>query len=120
MCLHSSSLRRGDPGVYAWGGRAARLSFRRAACSPAMCYHVNLVSMQHYRASGYRCSPTREHAAIVARTCGCAREVETGARPLRTEAGSERQERVSAAAPAAALTGRQPQPETAWLNEVAS
>ena len=111
----SSSLRRADPGVYAWGGSAALLSFQRVACSHHRCRPV---SMQQKRASRYRFSPTLEHAAIVARTCGCVRPVSNWALRLRTDAHYERQERVHSADTSAALTVLKQQPETAWLNEV--
>jgi putative transposase len=76
--------------------------------------------MQQKRAYRYRCSPTPEQAAVLARTFGCARYVYNWALRLRTDAYYERQERVSYADTSAALTALNQQPETAWLNDVSS
>ena len=79
--------------------------------------------MQQKRASRYRFSPTLEHAAIVARTCGCVRPVSNWALRLRTDAYYDRQERVRYADTSAALTRLTRltrlthRPQTAWLNE---
>jgi putative transposase len=76
--------------------------------------------MSHRRAFCYRCYPTPEQAAILARTFGCARFVYNWALRLRTDAYYERRERISYADTSAALTALKREPETAWLNEVSS
>jgi putative transposase len=76
--------------------------------------------MLQKRAYRYRCYPTSEQASVLARTFGCARFVYNWALRLRSDAYSQRQERISYAATSAALTALKQQPETAWLNEVSS
>jgi putative transposase len=57
---------------------------------------------------------------MLARTFGCARYVYNWALRLRTDAYSQRRERVSYADTSAALTALKREPETAWLNDVSS
>ncbi|MGH2504614.1 MAG: helix-turn-helix domain-containing protein, partial [Ktedonobacterales bacterium] len=76
--------------------------------------------MLQKRAYRYRCYPTAEQAAVLARTFGSARFVYTWALRLRTDAYTQRHERISYAATSAALTALKHEPETAWLNEVSS
>ena len=76
--------------------------------------------MRQRRAYRYRCYPTPEQAAVLARTFGSARFVYNWAVRLRTDAYYERQERVSYAGTSAALTALKREPATAWLNEVSS
>jgi putative transposase len=78
------------------------------------------VSMNQKRAYKYRCYPTPEQAAVLARTFGCARFVYNWALRLRTDAYYQRQERISYADTSAALTALKRAPETAWLNEISS
>jgi putative transposase len=76
--------------------------------------------MQQKRAYRYRCYPTPEQAAVLARTFGSARFVYNWALRLRTDAYSQRHERINYAATSAALTALKREPETAWLNDVSS
>jgi putative transposase len=76
--------------------------------------------MRHKRAYRYRCYPTPKQATGLARTFGCARFVYNWALRLRTDAYSERQERIGYADTSAALTALKREPEAAWLNEVSS
>jgi putative transposase len=72
------------------------------------------------RAYRYRYYPTPTQAAVLARTFGCARFVYNWGLRLRTDAYSQRHERVSYADTSAALTVLKQQPETVWLNEASS
>jgi putative transposase len=74
--------------------------------------------MRQNRAYHDRVYPTPAHAAVLARTCGCARFVSHWALRLRTDTSYERQARIRYADTSAALTVLKQQPETAWLNEV--
>jgi putative transposase len=76
--------------------------------------------MRQKRAYRFRCYPTPEQAAVLARTFGGARNVYNWALRLRTDAYYQRQERVNYAATSAALTALKREPEMAWLNEVSS
>src|SRR6478736_5373731 len=76
--------------------------------------------MRRKRAYRYRCYPTPEQAAVLARTFGCARFVYNWALRLRTDAYYQRQERISYAGTSAALTTLKQEAATAWLNEVSS
>jgi putative transposase len=76
--------------------------------------------MLQKRSFRYRCYPTSAQASVLARTFGSARFVYNWALRLRTDAYSQRQERLSYAATSAALTALKQQPEMAWLNEVSS
>jgi putative transposase len=76
--------------------------------------------MEQQRTYRYRCYPTADQAASLARTFGCARFVYNWALRLRTEAYYHRQERVGYAATSAALTALKREPATAWLNDVSS
>jgi putative transposase len=76
--------------------------------------------MNQKRAYRYRCYPTPAQADVLARTFGCARFVYNWALRLRTDAYSERQERLSYADLSAALTTLKQQSDTVWLNEVSS
>lgn len=78
------------------------------------------MSMLQKRSFRYRCYPTSAQASVLARTFGSARFVYNWALRLRTDAYSQRQERLSYAATSAALTALKQQPEMAWLNEVSS
>jgi len=84
---------------------------------PVICYAV---SMQYKRAYQYRCYPTPDQAAILARTFGSARFVYNWGLSLRTDAWYEQHKRVGYHETSAALTELKRQPETAWLNEVSS
>jgi hypothetical protein len=108
-------LRRGDPCLQAGGGRATApfcwLAHLHATLSP--------VTRRQQRADRARCYPTPAQVSVLARTFGSARcgytwvQVGTrgynGARRLRTDASSQRQERRSSAA----LTDHNRAPETA-------
>jgi putative transposase len=76
--------------------------------------------MRQKRAYRYRCYPTPVQAAVLARTFGCARYVYNWALRLRSDAYSQRQERVTYADTSAALTALKREPVTAWLNDVSS
>jgi putative transposase len=82
------------------------------------------VKVKQKRAYRYRFYPTREQAATLARTFGCARYVYNRALRLRSDAyadrvcGASRAPRFYEAS--AALTALKREPETAWLNEVSS
>ncbi len=76
--------------------------------------------MEQKRAYRYRCYPTPDQAAILARTFGCARFVYNWALRLRTDAYYQRRERLSYAETSAALTALKREPATAWLNDVSS
>jgi putative transposase len=76
--------------------------------------------MQQKRAYRYRFYPTPEQASVLARTFGSARFVYNWALRLRTDAYSQRQERLGYHEASAALTTLKQQPETVWLNEVSS
>src|SRR5919199_4593284 len=67
----------------------------------------------------YRCYPTPEQEAVLARTFGCARYVYNWALTARTKA-FKAGERMSYADTDRALTVMKRQPETVWLNEVSS
>lgn len=87
------------------------------ADDPPVCYHT---AMKQPRAYRYRCYPTSAQAAILAQTFGCTRFVYNWALRLRSDAYTERQERLSYQDTSAALTHLKRQPETVWLTEVAS
>ncbi|MFA7505501.1 MAG: IS200/IS605 family element RNA-guided endonuclease TnpB [Burkholderiaceae bacterium] len=72
------------------------------------------------RAYRFRFYPTSEQEQILARTFGCARFAYNHMLRLRTDAWSQRQERVGYHATSAALTKLKRDPEFAWLNEVSS
>jgi putative transposase len=72
------------------------------------------------RAYRFRFYPTPEQAGMLARTFGCARFAYNHMLRWRTEAWSQRQERVGYHATSAALTALKQTPEHAWLNEVSS
>jgi putative transposase len=76
--------------------------------------------MSQKRAYKYRCYPTPDQEAILARTFGCARFVYNWALRMRTDAYLQRQERVSYADTSAALTALKREPEAAWLTEISS
>ncbi len=76
--------------------------------------------MEQKRAYRYRCYPTPDQAAVLARTFGCARFVYNWALRLRTAAYYQRRERLSYAETSAALTALKREPATAWLNDVSS
>jgi putative transposase len=76
--------------------------------------------MRQKRAYRYRCYPTPEQAATLARTFGCARYVYNWALRVRTDAYYARHERIGYHEASAAPTALKQQPETAWLNEVSS
>lgn len=76
--------------------------------------------MRQKRAYRYRVYPTPEQAAVLARTFGSVRFVYNWALRLRTDAYSQRQDRISYAETSAALTALKREPETAWLNAVSS
>ena len=76
--------------------------------------------MKQKRAYRYRFYPTPAQEAVLARTFGCARYVYNWALRVRTDAYSQRQERLGYHEASAALTALKQQPETAWLNEVSS
>jgi putative transposase len=77
-------------------------------------------SMPHERAYCYRFYPTPEQDAILSRTFGCTRFVYNWGLKLRTDAWSDRQERVNYEATSAALTALKKAAATEWLNEVSS
>ncbi|MDG4763143.1 transposase [Solwaraspora sp. WMMD406] len=70
------------------------------------------------RAFKYRFHPTPEQAAELARTFGCVRLVYNKALAARTEAWTQRQERVTYNATSAMLTGWKKTDELAFLNDV--
>ncbi len=76
--------------------------------------------MKQKRAYRYRCYPTPDQAAVLARTFGSARYVYNWALRLRTDAYYQRQERIGYHEASAALTSLKQRPETAWLNAVSS
>jgi putative transposase len=76
--------------------------------------------MRQKRAYKYRCYPTSDQVAVLARTFGSARFVYNWALRLRTDAYYQRQERISYADTSSALTALKREPETAWLSEVSS
>jgi len=72
------------------------------------------------RAYRYRCYPTPEQAAELARTFGCVRLVYNRTLEARTVAWYQQQRRVSYAQTSALLTAWKRDPELAFLNEVSS
>lgn len=76
--------------------------------------------MEIKRAFRFRCYPTQDQQAALARTFGCARFVYNHMLRLRTDAWFQRQERVGYHETSAALTVLKKQPEFAWLNDVSS
>ena len=76
--------------------------------------------MQTVRAYKYRCYPTPEQKALLARTFGCVRFVWNAVLRYRTDAFYERQEKIGYTDPSAFLTQFKKQPETAFLAEVSS
>jgi putative transposase len=78
------------------------------------------VRMKHKRAFQYRFYPTDAQKKILARTFGCCRVVYNWALRERTDAYSQRHERLCYQESSARLTHLKKQPEYAWLNEVSS
>lgn len=76
--------------------------------------------MEIKRAYRFRCYPSPDQQAVLARTFGCARFVYNHMLRLRTDAWFQRQERVGYHETSAALTALKKQPELVWLNEVSS
>jgi hypothetical protein len=76
--------------------------------------------MQQERAYRYRCYLTPDQDAILSRTFDCTRFVDHWGLKLRTDAWSERRERVNYEATSAALTALKQDKATEWLNEVSS
>ena len=72
------------------------------------------------RAYRFRCYPTPEQEAILARTFGCARFAYNHMLRLRSDAWFQRQERIGYHETSAALTKLKKRPEFVWLNEVSS
>jgi putative transposase len=72
------------------------------------------------RAYRFRFYPTPEQEVILARTFGCARFVYNHMLRQRTEAWSERQERMGYHESSAALTALKKTEDHVWLNEVSS
>ncbi|GHJ44076.1 transposase [Catellatospora sp. TT07R-123] len=72
------------------------------------------------RAFRYRFYPTDVQAALLSRTFGCVRKVYNLALAARTEAWTQRQERVGYGATSAMLTAWKATEELAYLNEVSS
>jgi putative transposase len=76
--------------------------------------------VKHKRAYHYRFYPTDGQKNILARTFGCCRVVYNWALGVRTDAYSQRHERLSLAESCKRLTQLKKQPEYNWLNEVSS
>ncbi len=76
--------------------------------------------MEVKRAYRFRCYPTPEQQAVLARTFGCARFVYNHMLRMRTDAWFQRQEQVGYHETSAAMTALKKQPKLAWLNEVSS
>ncbi|MER7006388.1 RNA-guided endonuclease TnpB family protein [Dactylosporangium sp. NPDC000555] len=72
------------------------------------------------RAFKFRCYPTDTQAAELARTFGCVRKVYNLALAARTEAWTQRQERINYNATSAMLTAWKRTDELAFLNDVSS
>jgi putative transposase len=72
------------------------------------------------RAYRFRFYPTSEQAALLSRTFGCVRYVYNHMLELRSQAWSQRGERLGYHATSAALTALKKTPELAWLGEVSS
>jgi putative transposase len=72
------------------------------------------------RAYRFRCYPTSEQAALLARTFGCVRYVYNHMLRLRSDAWEQRQERVGYHQTSAALTALKKTPGLQWLGEVSS
>ncbi|MFG2039327.1 RNA-guided endonuclease InsQ/TnpB family protein [Dactylosporangium sp. NPDC048998] len=72
------------------------------------------------RAFKYRCYPTDAQAAELTRTFGCVRKVYNLALAARTEAWTQRQERINYNATSAMLTAWKKTGELAFLNDVSS
>jgi len=72
------------------------------------------------RAFRYRFYPTDAQAAELVRTFGCVRKVYNLALQVRTEAWTQKQERIGYSATSAMLTGWKRTEELAFLNEVSS
>jgi putative transposase len=72
------------------------------------------------RAYRFRCYPTAEQAALLARTFGCVRYVYNHMLGLRSDAWEQRQERVGYRQTSAALTALKKTPGLQWLTEVSS
>lgn len=79
-----------------------------------------MTTRQVKRAFKYRFYPSDEQAAELARTFGCVRLVYNKALQARTEAWTQRQERVNYSTTSALLTGWKKTEELAFLNEVSS
>jgi putative transposase len=76
--------------------------------------------MKRQRAYHYRVYPTPEQAQVLSRTFGCARYVYNFALRLRTDAYYKDNKRIGYHETSAELTRLKQQPETAWLDDVAS
>ena len=76
--------------------------------------------MKHKRAYQYRFYPTDAQKNTLARTFGCCRVIYNWALRERTDAYSQRHERLSYQESSARLTQLKKQPEYCWLNEVSS
>src|SRR5688572_15935176 len=76
--------------------------------------------MEVKRAYRFRFYPTPEQEQILTRTFGCARFAYNYMLRLRTDAWSQRQERIDYHKTSAALTALKKEPEFAWLNAVSS
>jgi putative transposase len=72
------------------------------------------------RAYRFRCYPTSEQAALLARTFGCVRYVYNHMLGLRRDAWEQRQESVGYHQTSAALTALKKTPGLEWLGEVSS
>jgi putative transposase len=72
------------------------------------------------RAYRFRCYPTSEQAALLARTFGCVRYVYNHMLGLRRDAWEQRQESVGYHQTSAALTALKKTPGLQWLGEVSS
>ncbi len=72
------------------------------------------------RAYRFRCYPTPEQAALLARTFGCVRYVYNHMLGLRSDAWEQRQERIGYHQTSAALTALKKTPGLQWLGEVSS
>src|SRR5262249_10609792 len=72
------------------------------------------------RSYRYRCYPTAEQRAVLARTFGCARFIYNWALALRRDAYAERRQMLSYSDLSTALTVLKKVPAYIWLNEVSS
>src|SRR5688500_14250329 len=83
-------------------------------------WFVSMTVRHVKRAFKFRCYPTDAQAAELARTFGCVRKVYNLALAARTEAWTQRQERVTYHATSALLTAWKQTEDLAFLNEVSS